>query len=83
MGNNLLPTRSDKNSKIMFGGNMIPALSLDLLNKDRKSHIDTAAIGAIPENEKLSSEPLWPGTFKNVCFRGGIDKDVQWRWEPE
>ena len=57
MGNNLLPTRSDKNSKIMFGGNMIPALSLDLLNKDRKSHIDTAAIGAIPENEGMRNCP--------------------------
>ena len=57
MGNNLLPKRSDKNSKIMFGGNMIPALSLDLLNKDRKSHIDTAAIGAIPENRGMKNCP--------------------------
>ena len=32
----------------------LPALSFYLLNKNRKSHIDTASIGAIPENEGIN-----------------------------
>ena len=35
----------------------LPALSLYLLNKNRKSHIDTASIGAIPENERINFFP--------------------------
>ena len=50
MGTNLLPQGSDGYSEITSGGKIIPALSLDLLHKNRKSHIDTASIGAIPEN---------------------------------
>ena len=49
--------RSDGNSKIAFGGKIIPALSLDLLHKNRKSHIDTASIGAIPENGGMKKCP--------------------------
>ena len=31
----------------------LPALSLYLLHKNRESYIDTASIGAIPENEPM------------------------------
>ena len=50
MVTNLLPQGSDGNPKIRSGGKIIPALSLDLLHKNGKSHIDAASIGAVPEN---------------------------------
>ena len=42
------------------GEDITPVLSLDLLDQDRESHVDTAPIRAVPRNSDRNSEHFCP-----------------------